>query len=375
MNTGHLDRICCIRCGGRFLAHPDEAVIENGVIECGGCGAKFPVIRSVPRLLEGDLLVDCMAFYNDTVSMHPQLQAFFDEALKSSSRMGRGPGQVDELKARTQKTFSYEWNIWKSLPEFAMNHFIDVMSVEEAFFSGMSGWDPAIGIGKELVNALKAVGPDGFMLGSDISYAVDVALNRCHDYPNVLVVQADLYSTFIEDDSLDFAYMIGLIQHLTEPKKGIEHVYGKIREEGYFVGTVYGKPNSVLTKILVGVIRFMRVFTTRLPLPVVLWISRLFALPSYVFFKLPRSLLGRSRYVREVNEQYPIRQTEQGKHNFDLLTQKWFDHFTPPIIGFYSDEEILAMLADVELEKLELKYGIFRGFKSRSKLAATSISI
>ena len=112
------------------------------------------------------------------------------------------------------------------------------------------------------------------------------------------------------------------------------------------------------------VIRFMRVFTTRLPLPVVLWISRLFAVPAYLFFKLPGSVLSKSEYVQEVSDQYPTHQTEQRKPDFDLLTHNWFDHFTPPIIGWYSDEEVLTMLADTGLELLELKYGIFRGYKA-----------
>ena len=144
-------------------------------------------------------------------------------------------------------------------------------------------------------------------------------------------------------------------------------MYRKVKRGGYFVGTVYEKPKTPLTKVLVGVIRFMRVFTTRLPLPVVLWISRLFALPAYLFFKLPRSVLGRSRYVSEVSEQYPTHQTEQGKPSYQLLTHNWFDHFTPPIIGFYSDDEILGVLEDAPLEGFELKYGIFRGFKAAGK--------
>jgi uncharacterized protein YbaR (Trm112 family)/SAM-dependent methyltransferase len=363
VNTGHLGRIRCIRCGGRFLSNHDEAVLENGVIECGDCGAEYPVIRSVPRLLEGDLLAGCLDFYGDTVSTHPRLKAFSDKTSGSCDRRGGAPSKVEKLKAKTQKTFTYEWNTWKTQPEFAMNHFLEVVRVPGEFFAGKSGWDPAAGIGKDLVNALKAVGPDGFMIGSDLSYAVDVAYDRCREYPNALIVQADLCSSFVEDGSLDFAYMIGLIQHLTDPGNGIERVYSKVAEGGYFVGTVYGKPDSALMKMLVAVIRLMRVFTTRLPLPLVLMISRLFAVPSYLFFKLPSSLLARSRYVRDISDQYPTQQTEQGKPDFALLTNTWFDHFTAPIIGFYSDEEIMALLSGVRLEKLELKHGIFTGFK------------
>lgn len=362
MNTKYLSHIRCIHCQGGLDSISAGEVIENGLIECRECGAQFPVIRFIPRMFGGDLMVECLAFYDETVRSVPALLEYSKTTL--SDRPVVAPQKAERLKSRTQKTFSYEWKVWSRLPDFAENHFLEVMRVEEAFFRGKTGWDPAIGMGRDLSNAIKAVGVDGFMIGSDLSYAVDIAYDRCKDYPNYLIVQADLYSGFVPDGSLDFAYMIGLIQHLTDPKQGIEKVYKKLRTGGYFVGTVYEKPKSILTKALVAVIRFMRMFTTHLPLPLVLWISRLFALPAYLFFKLPRSILSKSEYVQEVSDQYPTHETEKGKPSYDLLVHNWFDHFTPPIIGFFSDEEVLALLSDVRLDGLELKYGIFRGFRA-----------
>jgi len=364
MNAQHLDRICCIHCGGELRVTSRDKVVENGLLECVACGTQFPVIKYIPRLLSGKLLWNCLEFYGDVVMSNPELFTYRMRVKEVSGVARGGQEEIVRLKEKTNKTFSYEWNIWNKLPDFAQNHFLEVMRKEARFFEGDYGWDPAIGIGRDLTNSLEAIGCEGFMIGSDLSYSVDIAYVKCGDAPNVLIVQADLYSPFIRENSLDFAYMIGLIQHLTEPRKGIEEVYSKVKSGGYFAGTVYEKPKTVFAKLLVGGIRFMRVITTKLPLRVVYWISRLFAIPSYLFFKLPRCLLERTRYAREMEDQYPTHQTQKGRPDFNLLVHNWFDHFTPPIIGFYSEEEILAMLKDCPLEDMKLKYGIFGGFKT-----------
>ena len=219
MKTSHLERIRCVRCGGRLTVPSGADYVEDGIIECADCSARFPVIRSVPRLLEGEMLANCLLFYGEVVALNRELAALDGDEVRDAGRAGTGCAEAEKLKAKTQKSFTYEWNIWKTMPEFAMNHFLEVMQVEEKFFDGKSGWDPAVGIGRDCANALKAVGDGGFMIGSDISYAVDIAYDMCGAAPNALIVQADLYSPFVPDESLDFAYMIGLIQHLTARKK------------------------------------------------------------------------------------------------------------------------------------------------------------
>jgi len=203
------------------------------------------------------------------------------------------------------------------------------------------------------------------MLGSDISFAVDQAFERCKSSSNVLIVQADLYSNIIKTNSLDFAYMIGLIQHLTEPKKGVEQVFDKVKNDGLFVGTYYNRPvkKDYLMRMVIATITVMRILTTRLPLPVVLQISRLFALPSYLFFKLPTFILKKFNYIQEMDELYPTHETQKRNPVFDLLAHNWFDHFTPPVINFFTEEEIMDTVNDIPKDKLTYKQGILHCYK------------
>ncbi len=361
MDKKHLEKIACIKCGGTLESSSAADELTNGIIKCRDCGESYPVINNIPRLLTGNLMARCLAYYYRAIKNEPELTKYYDKYMQDNQ--GLAGSKIEKLKAETQKSFGYEWRMWKKLPDFAENHFLKVMGKNADFFAGKTGWDPAIGIGKELQNALLAVGETGFMTGSDLSYSVDIAYERCGKNKNLLIVQADLYTDFIRDNSLDFVYMVGLIQHLTGPEKGVEQAYKKVKRGGYFVGTIYQKPADFITKMVVNIILFMRIFTLRLPLPVVVLISRICAIPAYLFFKLPNFILKRTTYVKQMEDLYSAHQTQKRKPDLDLLALNWFDHFTAPVIGFYSDEQIMGILKNIQLNDFQLQYGIFRGFK------------
>ncbi len=365
MYRKHLGKIHCIDCGGGFeiiCSKGQGKNIKYGILKCKNCGAKFPIINFIPRLLKGELLKQCLIYYFDQIRNNGDLYDFYNAKL-SSINAKRSRKKIEAIKLRTQKQFGYEWQIWKRLPAFAENHFFEIMGEDLNFFKSKIGWDPAVGMGRDLFNAAKAIGQSGFMIGSDISFAVDAAYERCKFFDNVLIVEADLYTDFVKDESLDFACMIGLIQHLTQPKNGIEQVFKKVKKDGYFVGTVYTEPNDLLGKFLVNFINFMRFFTLRLPLPIVLFISRICAIPAYILFKLPFFILKRFKYIQNMNKLYPTHKTQKRKPNLDLLAHNWFDHFTPSIIGFYSHNQIMSLIEDLKIDLKYFKYGIFRFVK------------
>ncbi len=358
MNVKAVEKyIFCINCGGSLKVNDYKD--DYGLIECVGCKTTFPIIKDIPRLLRGDLLKNCYSYYYNYISRIDILNKYFLNITDIKEK-----NKIERQKSKTQQQFGYEWHIWKKLPDFAENHFLEIVDKRAEFFSGKKGWDPAVGNGRDLLNAAKSVGKEGLMIGSDLSNAVDIAAKRCKKQKNVIIIQADLYTEFLKERSLDFAYLIGVIQHLPYPKKAIELVYRKIKIGGFYTGTVYTKPNSPLMSILVNFILFLRFFTLRLPLPVVLLISKLLALPSYLFFKIPNSILKNSSYIRDMEECYPTHRTQKREPDFMLLTHNWFDHLTPPIIGFYSDKEINQMLKPLVGFKYVLRYGgIFSGVK------------
>lgn len=351
----------CPACGGELVCADCAGTITHGLLRCTTCSMEYPVIHHVPRLLTGRLLAACVEYYKDVIAREPVLAAWH-EHYADNIRAACPISPAERKKIATQRNFGYEWTVWRKLPDYAESHFFRIMGRDAAFFEGKTGYDAATGMGRYLQTAARAVGPRGMMIGTDISYAVDMAYERCKDLGNVLVVQADLYSKVIPDHSVDFAFMIGLIQHLTAPAEGVTQVSAKIKPGGYFAGTVYTKPQDWLSRFVVAFIYAMRCITLHLPLPVVLMISRLCAVPAYLFFKLPTLILNRFKYVQEMNKLYPNHGTQNRRPDLDLLAHNWFDHFTAPVIAFYTDDEIRALCAPSGLQELTLSQGIVRAY-------------
>src|SRR3989442_4368863 len=82
-----LDLLRCPRCHGAFHleafaeaplrdAPADPACgseIEEGALACAGCGARFPIIAGVPRLIGPALLARVARRYPDFFTRHPEL--------------------------------------------------------------------------------------------------------------------------------------------------------------------------------------------------------------------------------------------------------------------------------------------------------------
>jgi len=234
-------RIKCTHCLGSLRIAIYEK--DYGILKCQRCGEEFPIIKNIPRLLKGKLLTNCYGYYREYILKVEVLTKYFERQARETAGQNYRDG-AEKLESNTQSQFAYEWDIWRKLPDFAENHFFNVAGFTPRDFLGKTGWDPAIGNGRDLHDTAVLVGERGLMIGSDLSFSVDIAYERCKDLQNVVIVQADLYTQFLDNESLDFVYLIGLVQHLPYPKKAIELAYNKVKPGGTFFGTVYTKPTA-----------------------------------------------------------------------------------------------------------------------------------
>ena len=313
------------------------------------------MIRHIPRLLRGALLENCLKFYAGEIGAVDNLRL-----LQNSLKVGKIDPET-KLKIRTQDQFGFEWKKWPRLPSFAENHFFHVLGTSQEFLLGKVGWDPAVGMGRDLFNACQSVGEKGFMVGSDLSFAVDQTYERCKEFDNVLIIQADLFDSFLEHSSFDFIYMIGLIQHLTNPALGVRHVCQRLKPGGSFIGTIYERPTDFLVGLVIGTVCLVRPLTTKIPFEFLYLLAKCFALPAYLFFSLPDFLLRRFKYVQNMRTIYPGHGTTEGRPDLELLTHAWFDHFSPPIARFFKKAEGRALFATPELEVHFFENGFVRG--------------
>ena len=377
MNKNHLNKILCPLCLGSLYvidSYKNKTEVDYGIVECYACKSKFPVINGVLRLLSGSLMNRCIDYYAKNLlnSIDEDTDAELTQWLvRMIRKCGRhnlpiGTRRIDFPKgkstnSRTVDAFAYEWHKWKHLPNYAEDNLKNISGSYD--FKGKVGWDPAVGMGRHLESAIKAVGKNGFMFASDLSYSIDIARDRCKQYENVMFIQSDMrdisyLNCFVS--KLDFAYMIGVIQHLPDPTSLACRVAYTIKDGGYFFGTVYTAPKDILMKVVINFVKIMRIFTTRLPFWCVNIISIICATPAYLFFKLPQCILNKFGYVQAMNRIYPNNQTQKGNPDFDLLVHAWFDHFVPPITKFFKEEEIKNLLDNLPITP-EYSDGIIRG--------------
>jgi SAM-dependent methyltransferase len=228
----------CPACQAQLTCEPDicgEDDLETGELACSGCGAAYPVVRGIPRMV---------------------------------------PDAVEADKQRTANAFGWEWREFNELhPDWATYEaqFLDwVAPLPPAFFAGKVVLDAGCGMGR--FSAVAARLCAGRVVGIDLSDSVESARRFTRDLPNVAIVQADIYRQPFAAP-FDFAFSIGVIHHLPDPEAGLKAVGRHVKPDGTLFAWVYGYENNGWLRYLINPIR-ERV-TARLPRRALYWLSLL----------------------------------------------------------------------------------------------------
>jgi SAM-dependent methyltransferase len=74
-----------------------------------------------------------------------------------------------------------------------------------------------------------------------MSMAVESARENFKDDPGVLIVQGDILNPPFRKNSFDAGYSIGVLHHTPDPAKGLEKLFGVVKENGQVACSVYSK--------------------------------------------------------------------------------------------------------------------------------------
>ena len=121
----------------------------------------------------------------------------------------------------------------------------------------------------------------------DFSYAIDVARRNLSRFPNVHFVQADLMRPPLAPQTFDLVYSFGVLHHTSDARRAFLAVADLVKPGGLMSMFVYASYN----KAIVYSSDFWRKLTTRLPHPVLHWLSSA-AVPLYYLYSLP--VVGRA---------------------------------------------------------------------------------
>ncbi len=295
MHERFVDWLACPACRGDLRL--EAATLRNGqnvregTLACVGCGATYPIRRSIPR------------FAGDT-------------------------GYVD--------SFAWQWERWHLLQRDSYN---GTRTLREGLLR-RTGWTPELLRGKSFLECGCASGNDteiwaslvGTLISLDLSNAVDQIPESIRESPDALVLQADIFRIPLKEGRFDCVSCHRVIQHTPDPEAAFRSMARAVRPGGELFVHSY----DTHWKSLLQAKYLWRPLTTRLPHHQVYRALRVVgpvlyplvgALRRVGFLRKPVKLLIPFRNLSRGMRRQGTKLTEQELYVLSLLVT--FDALTP----------------------------------------------
>jgi ubiquinone/menaquinone biosynthesis C-methylase UbiE/uncharacterized protein YbaR (Trm112 family) len=148
------------------------------------------------------------------------------------------------------KNFDWQWNKWsrtqfekenfgKPMEGYTRNMFEKITELSNSKIKGKIVLDIGCGAGRFIDIVLDK---GGIPVAIDNSNAIDTAKKNFANYSDeILFIQADALKLPFKNETIDFAYSIGVLHHTPSPETGIEEASRVIRHGGELAVSVYSK--------------------------------------------------------------------------------------------------------------------------------------
>ncbi|MBZ5726876.1 MAG: methyltransferase domain-containing protein [Acidobacteriia bacterium] len=327
-----MDYLVCPLCAGGLdlrTGAMEGAEIMEGGLDCASCHRRYPIVRGVPRLL---------------------------------------PETFSEEQRATADAFGYEWTHFSELEDTYEAEFLDwIHPIGKEFFRGKLVLDGGCGKGRHV--ALSAAFGAAEVMGIDISDAVDAAFANTRHLPNAHIVQADIYHVPLKP-VFEYAFSIGVLHHLPEPKAGFLSLAGRLAPGGRISAWVYGEEGNWWITHLVSPLR--TVVTSRLPRAMTKAIAFAIAVPMQATLKLlyrpvnqraPRlkRLLFYNDYLYSISG-FSFRE------NYSTV----FDHLVAPTAFYISRPEFEAWFREAKLDGVNITWRNCNSWRGTAVAAAAA---
>ena len=334
----------CRRCYARD-------VIE-GALGCGSCGARFPIINGVPRLLQPALLAQVQRRYPDFFARHPE----FAVAAPASDPL------ADTLESFTRQRL----DLRPPGPEFAAQ-WIDHLrrnlgratSVES--LRGALILDVGCGFGRHLYVASEA---GAEVVGVDLSGGVDVARRNNLGHPRCHIVQANVYDQPFREDSFDIVWSFGVLHHMPDPRGGFEAITPLAKVDGGLVVIwVYGYRGMSFTYRLSHMRSLHRV-SRNMSSAARVRVSKVVAAALSALYWEPLRLARRVGF-RRLTERLPL--TQYVDHGWMARVAGVHDRLSTPITHFHDRDELYDWFTAAHLEQVTVEDTERRGWRAHGR--------
>lgn len=194
------------------------------------------------------------------------------------------------------------------------------------------------------------------LIALDYSSAVDAARRNLKDrFPDVQFIQGDILNLPFAPESLDFVYSIGVLQHTPDPARCIAELIRRVKLDGRFCFTIYGRKWSTpfFSKYLV------RPVTKRLPQKFLLRLIEI-SMPvlfpiTDLLFRLPLGLGKFFSFIIPVAT-YVDREKFTRSQRYEEAVLDTFDMLSPAFDQPMSVAELKTALAGAGIEPKDYKF-------------------
>src|SRR5256714_591936 len=203
-----LQYLACPSCGDsiqlRDILRKEEIEIIDGLLACAGCAGTFPIVRGIPRF--ADL------------------------------------GEIEKDKQATAEKFGWSWQTFSQEDEKYEEQFLGWISpVRKEFFTERVVLEGGCGKGRHTRRVAQWGARD--VVAVDLSAAVEVAFSATRNLENAHVIQADIFNLPLKR-AFDYAFSIGVLHHLPDPRGGFKSLVSKVKSGGHVSAWVYGAENN-----------------------------------------------------------------------------------------------------------------------------------
>ncbi|HMO17006.1 MAG TPA: methyltransferase domain-containing protein [Oligoflexia bacterium] len=310
-----------------FQGYPNEEPFQeviDGVLISENREFTYPIINGVPRMLPPHLIKHLV---NDYPEFFDKYSAQLNELQVNSS------SQDDQTQRHTQEAFGYEWT-WAA--DYDANNFSDWLPTgftQSDLFKDKLGLEVGCGAGRHAENT-STLARTHFAV--DLSRAVDSAFERNRFSLNCHVIQADAFYLPFREETFEYVYCLGVLQHMHDPPNGFKMLSKFPKKSGILLVNVYqaGRPFTV------GTLSLIRKITTRLPNETLRLLSVIAGYIEYYVFILPWKLLKRTFLSKVLRPIVPNRVDEYSRHSLKTIIVDWFDRLSCPVKIHYSKENL-----------------------------------
>jgi SAM-dependent methyltransferase len=190
-----LELVHCPTCHGDLelsAAEQEGDEISSGSLDCRGCERKWPIVRGIPRFIEG----------------------ISDEA---------------DLRKVYADSFGHQWTTYDWLRDEDEEEFFTITDLRPEDLSGKTVFDAGCGGGR----LARIVAPRcREFVGLDYSIAVEKAYELCRGVENAHFIQCDINKHPLKPETFDLVYSHGVLHHTPDTKRSFDNIPALVKSDG-----------------------------------------------------------------------------------------------------------------------------------------------